>query len=359
MATTNYLSLTGLTTYDGLIKQFIADADAVVDAKSVKVITLDSNTGVVSFYKTDTATGTPYFTFTIPTGDISDLAERVTDLETLVGEESVASQISGAIGDLDASDSAVSGQFVTSVSEADGVITVTRAALAASDIPELAQSKITNLVSDLAGKQATVAWQSDNYDASTNKAITKSDLDAAVSGLSGAMHFKGVYQELPSDVSTFVSGDVIIVGNKEYVFDGTTFKELGDETIYAVKGEIVNADIASDAAIAQSKIANLTTDLAAKATPADITTAIQALDATESQTAGADGLALSVTEVDGVITGISGSIAANTYDAHGAAAAVVGQSGDTASANTVYGAKAYADSLTGAIPDSDIEALFD
>lgn len=54
-----------------------------------------------------------------------------------------------------------------------------------------------------------------------------------------------------------------------------------------------------------------------------IATAIEGLDATESQTAGADGLALSVTEVDGVITGISGSIAANTYDAYGAAAAAV------------------------------------
>lgn len=103
---------------------------------------------------------------------------------------------------------------------------------------------------------------------------------------------------------------------------------------------------------------------------------IAGLDASESQTAGADGLALSVTEVDGVITGISGSIAANTYDAHGAAAtaksevigastdassadtinaakkkaeeeaaAVLGTASDAASANTVYGAKAYADAL--------------
>ena len=48
---------------------------------------------------------------------------------------------------------------------------------------------------------------------------------------------------------------------------------------------------------------------------------IAGLDATASQTAGADGLALSVTEVDGKITAISGSIAANTYDAYGSAAA--------------------------------------
>ena len=53
-----------------------------------------------------------------------------------------------------------------------------------------------------------------------------------------------------------------------------------------------------------------------------VNTAIGALDATQTQAAGADGLALSITEADGVITAISGSIAANTYDAYGAASGV-------------------------------------
>lgn len=52
-----------------------------------------------------------------------------------------------------------------------------------------------------------------------------------------------------------------------------------------------------------------------------ITAAIAGLDSTASQAAGNDGLALNITEVDGKITAISGSIATNTYDAHGAAAA--------------------------------------
>lgn len=51
-----------------------------------------------------------------------------------------------------------------------------------------------------------------------------------------------------------------------------------------------------------------------------ITAAIADLDSTASQTAGVDGLALNITAVDGKITAISGSITANTYDAHGAAA---------------------------------------
>ena len=48
---------------------------------------------------------------------------------------------------------------------------------------------------------------------------------------------------------------------------------------------------------------------------------VATLDASVSQTAGADGLALSVTEVDGIVTSVSGSIAANTYDAYGSASA--------------------------------------
>lgn len=66
-----------------------------------------------------------------------------------------------------------------------------------------------------------------------------------------------------------------------------------------------------------------------------IDTAIQGLDSTQSQTAGTDGLALSITETDGKIESISGSIAPNTYDAHGAAT--------TAEQN----AKNYADGLAG------------
>lgn len=43
----------------------------------------------------------------------------------------------------------------------------------------------------------------------------------------------------------------------------------------------------------------------------------------ETQSAGADGLALSVTTTDGQVSGVSGSIAANTYDAYGSAAAAI------------------------------------
>lgn len=56
---------------------------------------------------------------------------------------------------------------------------------------------------------------------------------------------------------------------------------------------------------------------------------INALDANVSHTAGADGLALNIVQTDGVITSVSGSIAANTYDKYGAAADVQGATTET------------------------------
>lgn len=69
------------------------------------------------------------------------------------------------------------------------------------------------------------------------------------------------------------------------------------------------------------------------------------LTATQTQTAAAANgqLALSVTTAGGKVTAVSGSIAANTYDAYGAASAVLGESTDATTANTVYGAKAQAE----------------
>lgn len=53
-------------------------------------------------------------------------------------------------------------------------------------------------------------------------------LEGTITGLSGAMHFKGVETALPEDVSGYANGDVIIVGEKEYVFNNGAFVEFGD-----------------------------------------------------------------------------------------------------------------------------------
>lgn len=52
------------------------------------------------------------------------------------------------------------------------------------------------------------------------------------------------------------------------------------------------------------------------------TSVVEALDTTVSHAAGNDGLALEIVQENGLLKSVTGSIAANTYDAHGAAAAV-------------------------------------
>lgn len=95
-------------------------------------------------------------------------------------------------------------KFVDKISQADGIVT----------------AELGELVFNSA------------YNASTNKAATMSDVTAAVADLNGAMHFEGVYDEMPSvnhEGAAFAAGDVIIVGKTEYVYSNGAFVQLGDE----------------------------------------------------------------------------------------------------------------------------------
>ena len=81
-----------------------------------------------------------------------DALAGVVDLSNYATNSSVDSKVSTAIQALDKSDSAVEKQFVTAVSQTDGIISVTRAALQASDIPTIEQSQVNGLTTALAGK---------------------------------------------------------------------------------------------------------------------------------------------------------------------------------------------------------------
>lgn len=229
------------------------------------------------------------------TGTAEDAASDLTlnglkkyvDQEVTSAVADAASEAQDLINALDMSAvSAGTGQVIGTVSQTNGVVSATPKTLTADDIPAIPTSKVTNLDTTLSGKQDTLVFNT-AYNASTNKAATMTDVQNAVAGLSGAMHYVG---ESTTDPSTgtatveghedWVSGDVVTYQSKEYVYDGENWRELGDESSYAVKGSIVDADIAANANIAQSKIANLVTDLAAKATPQDITNAINGLDMT-------------------------------------------------------------------------------
>ena len=170
--------------------------------------------------------------------------------------------------------------------------------------------------------------------------------------------------ELASNaVTTAKIADDAVTADKVAISAHTEAQTAGADGV-AVSVTTIDGQVSAvSASIAANTYDTYGSASAAQTAAEDYTdSAIAGLDATASQTAGTDGLALSITEVDGKVTAISGSIAANTYDASGAAATakseVIGTSSDAASANTVYGAKAYADAATDAIATADIQALF-
>jgi hypothetical protein len=70
----------------------------------------------------------------------------------------------------------------------------------------------------------------------TSKAVA-AFVEGKVAGLAGAMHFIGVKEELPA-VADSKSGDIVIVGTTEYVFDGENWVIVGDEGVYATKTSV-------------------------------------------------------------------------------------------------------------------------
>lgn len=101
--------------------------------------------------------------------------------------------------------------------------------------------------------------------------VIKAYVDNATSGITGAMHFIGEASVVITNNSSIdpriggylfsqaQPGDVILSEQKEYVWTGTSWRLLGDEGSYAIKGSIRDADIDAEAEIQQSKIAGLDT----------------------------------------------------------------------------------------------------
>lgn len=254
------------------------------------------------------------------------------------------------------------------------------------------------------------------YNPETNKAATVADITTAVADLNGAMHYVGKEEKLPTDVSGYKAGDVIIVGIQEYVFDGTKFDELGDEgaigvALASLTGESTNTSAGKTVASvsqangkvtvtyqdisingtqvqvpkadgtegtetlndrlnaikagASSDVSELAKKVNANTTAIEtlnggvevagsvekkINDAVQTLHTPEAGVKGSgNGVNVTVKQAAGIVTGVTVSVDANTYDAYGAADAVLGKATDAAGAATVHGAnKAAAEAKSAA-----------
>ena len=207
----------------------------------------------------------------------------------------IQDEVNGYINRLDVNDTEVAHQFVTEVKQVDGKIQVTRKIIKASDITEgvFTTAQGGTGLSRLDEGEIMVGSQSGAI--TTKTFVTTFDganraefatvgaiidyVTGMTSGLTGAMHFVGeatvtidtttnsrVNPQIQGyDFGAARAGDVILANNhQEYVWTGSEWRLLGDEGSYAIKGSIVNADIADGADIDQSKIEGLADALAGK-----------------------------------------------------------------------------------------------
>ena len=198
-------------------------------------------------------------------GDVTDLGNNKQDnlgFEGTYDKETnkvvTKSALTAAIQDLD-SDGAGFGdhKFVTKVTETDGIVTPEYAQPVIADIEGLTD-RLSGIDGEIAKKQDALTFTTAaEYPApndSDNRVATEKFVLASVADLNGAMHFVGKLDAVPEGEANdaYSAGDVILVGYDEYVFDGTTWQPLGNESIYQLK---------SDAETQHQALTQLVTDL--------------------------------------------------------------------------------------------------
>lgn len=75
---------------------------------------------------------------------------------------------------------------------------------------------------------------------SSDDLVTAAQVKAYAAGVVGAMHFRGAV-ESTDKITDPASGDICLVGTKEYVYNGTEWVLFGDESAYDVKGSATDA----------------------------------------------------------------------------------------------------------------------
>ena len=166
-------------------------------------------------------------------GDVAELQGAVANIQA-----NITSIINGATVVGKATSDAEGNDIVTTYATKAEVNVVSNAVTNAQANITAIEGNITSITANVGALQTTVG----NAESGLVKDVN--DLKGQIGGVTGALHFKGVVEELPVDLSTYNEGDVILVGNKEYVCndeDGEkSWVELGDEGSYALKTTTIN-----------------------------------------------------------------------------------------------------------------------
>ena len=250
-------------------------------------------------------------------------------LDAAIGQGgSVSSQITTAINALDASDAAVSNQFVTSVSEADGLITVTRAQPSAANISVAALSGIQ------AGDLQTVLGDLETAISAggTGSVVTVEKQGSAESGYAATYIVKqggsqvGVKINIPKDflvkdasIETVATADSpyagAAVGDKyiDFVINTTDASETAQH-IYLPVNELVDAYTAGNGIDVSN--ANVISAVVDNTSEAFLTVGANGLKLSGVQTAIDAGRDAAKTYADGLVEALDADLDASGTAAH-------------------------------------------
>lgn len=218
------------------VKQAAADALSAANDASDKV---DEEIGKLN--KADTAVADNFVTAVSETNGIITVSRAAVTSALGIADNynktsnkiATVKTVTNAIEALDVTDTAVTDNFVTAVSEADGKISVSRAA-----------------VTTALGFTTPDAYHKTNNPIATKKYVDGAigDLQDALDNISGALRFRGTVTTDPTSSTTptddgmgeFKKGDVLLntANSKEFIYDGSNWVEIGSENIYAIKSEV-------------------------------------------------------------------------------------------------------------------------
>lgn len=247
------------------------------DAQSALDAYIESNDAAVEALET--------YVGTIPEGATSTnvvayVQEKTSGIATSENLEELTGRVTTAEGEIDAlqADHLVKADK----EELEGKITT------AQEAADAAQEHSEGVASDLASAVEAL----EGADAGQIERIEA--LEGTITGLSGAMHFEGVKDVLPENTTGYEQGDVIIVGNKEYVANGDKFVEFGDASVNAK-------------AITQltGRVDTIAGDMTQAKTDID---SVEAAVATKAEQTVVDGIDGRVTTAEGKITSLEGKM---------------------------------------------------
>lgn len=258
-------------------------------------------------------------------GDVIELQGQVAALQTSVTNITNGTTVVGKAS-ADADGNVISETYATqtTVSGINGRVTT-----AEGEIDTL-QSTVSEHTSDISALESNVSTlQATVGNSGSGLVKDVNDLKSQIGGLSGAMHFVGTSTTDPATGTVTIdgepyspaSGDVCLYNAKEYVYNGTSWAELGDESSFVLKTTTVNG---------QPLSANVTLDAGdVGADPAGTASnAIAALDVS-AITIGANQTLASISQTDGLIAATPVAINIEQSQVNGLTAAIAGKANAT------------------------------